>query len=128
MADKTLAVHGFGVELRADSQLTDIFIAGDALATTRLLRQGSLSQYGTRHRAMMRYCNEHPGSLGFVISQDGDIRATMRSGDRLILWENINAQLAFRSENRHVPINDLTPMMSLFHYWGNSVIGIPADS
>jgi len=114
VADKRLVVHGFGVELRADSQLTDIFIAGDSLATTRLLRPGSLSQFGTRHRAMLRYCNEHPGSLGFVISQDGDIRATMRDRDRLILWENINPQLAFRSENRRVRINDLAPMMGLF--------------
>ena len=124
VADKSLAVYGFGVELLADSQLTDIFIAGDSLATPRLQRKGSLSQYGTRHRAMMRYCSEHPGSLGFVISQDGDIRATMRHGDRVILWENINAQLAFRSENRSIPISDVPSMMDLFQYWSQSVTGI----
>jgi hypothetical protein len=77
---------------------------------------------------MMRYCNEHPGSLGFVISQDGDIRATMRHDGRLILWENINAQLAFRSENRRVRINDLTPMMGLFQHWVLSVTGVTAES
>ncbi len=123
VADKSLAVHGFGVELLADSQLTDIFIAGDALATPRLQRQSPLSHYGTRHRAIMRYCNEHPGSLGFVISQDGDIRATMRHHDRLILWENINAQLAFRSENRRIPISDLAPMVSLFQHWAHALSG-----
>jgi len=128
VADKSLVVHGFGVELRANSQLTDIFIAGDSSATPGLLRAGSLSQFGTRHRAMMRYCNENPGALGFVISQDGDIRATMRHDDRLILWENINAQLAFRSENRRVRINDLTPMMDLFQYWAGSVAGIGSGS
>ncbi len=123
VADKGLVVHGFGVELRADSQLTDIFIAGDSLASAQLLRQASLSQFGTRHRAMMRYCNAYPGSLGFVISQDGDIRATMRCDERLILWENINAQLAFRSENRRVKISNLTPVMGLFQSWVDSVTG-----
>ncbi len=124
VADKRLVVHGFGVELRPDSELTDIFIAGDSLATPKLLRKGSLSQFGTRHRAMMRYCNEHPASLGFVVSQDGDIRATMRDGDRLILWENINVQLAFRSENRRVKIGNLTPMMGLLQSWVHSVTGM----
>ena len=59
---------------------------------------------------MMRYCYEHEGALGFVISQDGDIRATMRIGDRLVLWENINVQLAFKAEN-------LSPMMDMFNHW-----------
>ncbi|MEO8495520.1 MAG: phage/plasmid primase, P4 family [Planctomycetota bacterium] len=128
VADQRLVVHGFGVELRADSHLTDIYIAGDSLATETLLRKGTLSQFGTRHRAMLRYCNEHPNSLGFVISQDGDIRATMRHGDRLILWENINVQLAFRSENRRVKISNLTPMMGLLQSWVESVTGIAAES
>ena len=37
----------------------------------------------------MRYCFAHPGSLGFVISQDGEIRAMTRVGAQLIIWENI---------------------------------------
>ena len=48
---------------------------------------------------MMRYCWENPGSLGFVVSQDGDIRAMLRLKDRLVLWENIEVQLAIRSES-----------------------------
>ena len=38
---------------------------------------------------MMRYCFAHHGSLGFVISQDGEIRAMTRVGARLIIWENL---------------------------------------
>lgn len=121
LLDRSLTVHGFGVELRSASDLTDIFIADDCHATPRRLRRALLSQFGTRHRAMMRYCYETEGALGFVISQDGDIRATTRVGDRLVLWENINVQLAFKTENRSGPVQDLTPMMGLFRFWSHSV-------
>jgi hypothetical protein len=90
-------------------------------ATPRLLRPASLSQFGTRHRAMMRHCYENEGAVGFVISQDGDIRATTKVGDHLVLWENIHVQLAFRTENRSGRIQNLTPMMGLFRFWSHSV-------
>jgi hypothetical protein len=123
LLDKSLVVHGFGVEARADAGLTEVYMAGDAKATTELLRQAPLSQFGTRHRAMLRYCDEHEGALGFVISQDGDIRATMKYRGRLVLWENINVQLAYRAENRGGLITDFSPttITGLFHHWMHSV-------
>ncbi|MCU0959409.1 MAG: hypothetical protein MUF48_04830 [Pirellulaceae bacterium] len=121
LLDRSLVVHGFGVELRSDSDLAEISIAGDTHATPRLLRKASLSQFGTRHRAMMRYCHAHAGSLGFIISQDGDVRATMKVGSRLVLWENINVQLAFKEENRGDPIRNLMPMLGIFQQWADSV-------
>jgi hypothetical protein len=98
--DKSLIVHGFGVELRADSKLSEVWLARDSQAQPRLLRTAHLEEYGTRHRAMIRYCFEMPESLGFVVSQDGDIRAMTRIGDRLVLWENVNVQLAFNVNNQ----------------------------
>jgi hypothetical protein len=123
LLDKSLVVHGFGVEARASSEVSDIFIAGDAPASQRLLRQVPISQFGTRHRAMMRYCNENEGALGCVISQDGDIRAIMKYRDRLVLWENINVQLAYRVENRGSLIRNFSSqkMTGLFQYWMHSV-------
>ena len=98
--DKSLVVHGFGVELRADSALNEVWIAGDSRAHARWMRTTRLEEFGTRHRAMMRYCFETPGTLGFVISQDGDVRAVTRIRDKLLLWENVNVQLAFRAEGQ----------------------------
>ena len=46
----------------------------------------------------MRYCFEIPGTRGFVISQDGDVRAVTRIRGKLVFWENVNVQLAFRAE------------------------------
>ena len=66
--------------------------------SSNLLRKSELTQYGTRHRAMMRYCYDKPGSLGLVVSQDGDIRAMTRIDDMLVLWENIDVQLAYRRQ------------------------------
>ena len=97
--DRGMTVRGFGVEVRSDNQLSHVFTAGDSQAAPRHLRQAELSQFGTRHRAMMRYCYSHPGALGFVISQDGDIRAMVKIGDKLVLWENVEIALAFRAED-----------------------------
>ena len=123
LLDQSLVVHGFGVEAQPDADVTDVFLAGDATANQRVLRQVPISQFGTRHRAMLRYCDENEGALGFVISQDGDIRATMKYRGQLVLWENINVQLAYRAENRGSLISDFSQqtMTGLFQYWVHSV-------
>jgi hypothetical protein len=110
LMDRRLYVQGFGVEVRSGEPIEHIAIAGDPLASPERLRRGDLEQFGTRHRAMMRYCYEHPGALGFVVSQDGDIRAVLRIGERLVLWENIEVQLAFRSETGALIRQDYTPV------------------
>lgn len=123
LMDRSLVVHGFGVETRSSSTLKEVEVAGDAKANTRLFRKVPLSQFGTRHRAMLRYCDANDGALGFVISQDGDIRATMKHRGRLVLWENINVQLAYRSENRGSLIGNFSPSMisGLFGHWMTSL-------
>jgi hypothetical protein len=110
LLDRRMVVHGFGVEVRTDNLLSDIFVARDSHANPKLLRQGELTQYGTRHRAMMRYCYDKPGSLGFVVSQDGDIRAMTRIADLLVLWENIDVQLAYRPAGG-LPGQQLSPVL-----------------
>ncbi len=122
LLDESLVAHGFGVEARPDADLSEIYVAGDALGSTHLLREAPLSQFGTRHRAMLRYCDENEDALGFVISQDGDIRATMKYRGRIVLWENINVQLAYRSENHGVAIPDFSPatISGIFQYWLHS--------
>ena len=38
---------------------------------------------------MLRYCAANPNSLGFIVSQDGDVRAVARDQENAILWDNI---------------------------------------
>jgi hypothetical protein len=109
--DERMVVHGFGVEVRTDNHLSDIHVARDSHADRRLLRKSELTQYGTRHRAMMRYCYDKPRSLGLVVSQDGDIRAMTRIEDMLVLWENIDVQLAYKPSGGHLSGQQPGPLL-----------------
>lgn len=41
---------------------------------------------------MMRYCARKPGSIGFVVSQEGVVRCMTKLGNRLVMWENTRLQ------------------------------------
>ena len=89
LASPELGIHGFGVEIRTKKEPSSIFISSTAQPQERNLRRVDPNHYGTRHRSMMRYCFANPKSVGFVISQDGEIRAMTRVRSRLIMWENL---------------------------------------
>jgi hypothetical protein len=89
LATPELAIKGFGVEIRTKKEPVTVFISSTAEPHKRTTRRVDPSHYGTRHRSMMRYCFANPKSVGFVISQDGEIRAMTRVGNRLIMWENL---------------------------------------
>jgi hypothetical protein len=93
LLSQTLEVIGFGVEITAPEEPSVVFIADDVHATESRLRQVDYQLYGTRHRSMMRYCASFPGSVGFVVSQDGDVRVMTKVDGRLVVWENIRLQL-----------------------------------
>jgi hypothetical protein len=43
----------------------------------------SIASFGMRHRSAIRFCQQVPGSLAFVISQDGDVRLFAMKDGRL---------------------------------------------
>ena len=51
----------------------------------------NLRKFGTRHRSAYRFCMSVPGSLAFIISQDGDIRVMHSSADDVFLWDGFYA-------------------------------------
>ena len=77
----------FGVEIRTDAQLTALLVASSA--DLQKSRTVDAEVFGTRHRSMARFTSANPNSLGFVVSQDGDIRAITRVGNRTVLFENV---------------------------------------
>jgi len=93
LLDPNLEVQGFGVEITVSEEPSEIYAAGDLWASEWFLRKVDYQHYGTRHRSMMRYCTKFPGSVGFVISQDGDVRVMTKVDGRLVIWENIQLQL-----------------------------------
>ena len=99
-----LKVKGFGAVIKNIELPEFIYLSKTSIIATKKLVKVSPNHFGTRHRSMFSYCWKHEGSLGFVVSQDGDIRAITKIGDRLIMWENIKVQQLFRSRNLKRPI------------------------
>ncbi len=93
LARPDLSIVGFGVEIRPKNEIDVVYLSPGPKAGLKTLRRIDPNHYGTRHRSMMRYCAAHPKSIGFVISQDGEIRAMTRVGGRLVMWENLQVLL-----------------------------------
>jgi hypothetical protein len=85
-----LEVRGFGVVITADALPREVCRARDPAGLE--LEPLDYDHYGTRHRSMMRYCGAVPGSIGFVVSQDGDVRVMTSLEGRLVMWDNVRLQ------------------------------------
>jgi hypothetical protein len=92
LLDKDLNVKGFGTVIRVQKLPDFIYLSKTALVNEDKLIKVIPTSYGTRHQSMFSYCWHHSGSIGLVVSQDGDIRAITRLDDKLIMWENIKVQ------------------------------------
>ena len=95
--DNNLNVKGFGAVVKKIKLPNEVYISKTARFIDKNLQPINPNYFGTRHRAMFSYCWKNEGSLGFVVSQDGDIRAITKIGDKLIIWENIKVQHLYRS-------------------------------
>ncbi|MCC8409127.1 hypothetical protein LJ707_09305 [Mucilaginibacter sp. UR6-1] len=95
---RDMVSQGFGGVLKTRRMPRKIFVSPTATASPKSLIPADPSHFGTRHRSMIAYCWNHPGSLGLVISQDGEIRAFHRIDEKLIMWENIKTQQFLKSK------------------------------
>ncbi len=91
-----LSVYGFGAVITLEDPPTSIRAARDDTGNPARPTLLSYEEFGTRHRSMMRFCSSYPGSVGFVVSQDGDVRAMTRVGDDLVVWNNVRLQRILR--------------------------------
>ena len=92
LINKHLSVSGFGVEIKTSKIPEGIYFSSTQIPNESSLQAVDYNHFGTRHRSMMRYCWNYPGSVGFVVSQDGDVRAMTKYGNKLIVWDNIKLQ------------------------------------
>ena len=99
-----LAVKGFGTIITVEDAPSAVFAAQDELAIASRRLPLSYDAFGTRHRSMMRYCHSHAGSVGFVISQDGDIRAMAKVGQDLVVWDGVRLQRVLLRDTANEPI------------------------
>jgi hypothetical protein len=87
--DFDLRFHGFGAEILVRDDPKYVFLANASSPSDKDLVPLEPSHFGMRHRSMMRFCAHHADSVGFVVSQDGDISAMTVEGKRLYVWENV---------------------------------------
>lgn len=89
LMDNSLNVQGFGSVITCEEEPRSVYLARDSFGTFEKLSKIDPNHFGTRHRSMMRYCNKYEDSIGFVISQDGDVRVITKIDEKLLIWENI---------------------------------------
>ncbi len=94
--DFDLRFSGFGAEILVGDDPRRVFQASASNPSHTDLVPLEPAHFGMRHRSMMRFCARHVGAIGFVISQDGDIRAMSANGSRLLVWENVMVLHLFR--------------------------------
>jgi hypothetical protein len=81
----TLRIIGFGAEVTAS------FSGGDKVQianTTEAIetKEVRFSEYGTRHRSAFRFVACMEPSVGFIMSQDGGVKAVRQVGSELVMW------------------------------------------
>ncbi|MGA3149913.1 MAG: hypothetical protein ABSF33_20940, partial [Acidimicrobiales bacterium] len=88
--DDNLTLHGFGTEILTGETPDTIWFAGNPSGSAAKRSPCEYERFGTRHRSMMRYCASHPESIGFVVSQDGAVRAISAVDGEVTVWDNIS--------------------------------------
>jgi hypothetical protein len=86
-----LCLNGFGTEITIREDPANVVLASNPQASK--IKKLDLNHYGTRHRSMLRYCGANPSSLGFIVSQDGDVRAVACHSENTVLWDNIQIKI-----------------------------------
>ena len=88
--DSHLSLRAFGVEITLENDPEAVLRAENPYGTQT--KELDLNHFGMRHRSMIRYCAADPSSIGFVVSQDGDVRAITNVKGQVLLWENVRIQ------------------------------------
>ncbi|MEZ0390131.1 MAG: putative sensor domain DACNV-containing protein [Verrucomicrobium sp.] len=84
VVDQRLCVLGFGGEIRVDRTVLQVKHAQDLHGT--VTNPWNVQSDGTRHRSVYRLCSVEPQVIGFVISQDSQVRMIANVDDSVVFW------------------------------------------
>ncbi len=82
--DHRACVLGFGGEIQVDHNVFRVSQAHDLDGTA--LSDWNVQSDGTRHRAVYRLCSVEPEVIGFVISQDSQVRMIANVDGSVVFW------------------------------------------
>ena len=82
--DEHLRPLRFATHLAAPKWVGEVFEGThkDVIPTQKV----ELIRFGTRHNSAICFVGACPGAIGFVISEDGPVRALLRVGEAIWLW------------------------------------------
>lgn len=81
----SLRIIGFGAEVTTSFSAGDkVHVAHTAEATKT--KEVQFAEYGTRHRSAFRFVASMEPSVGFILSQDGGVKAIRQVGSTLVMW------------------------------------------
>ena len=94
LLSRDLRLWGFGAEITASRPLSeDEHVEyDDHPEPLGKPAPEPLSDFGMRHRSAIRFCQEVPGTMAFVISQDGGIRLFHSVEGRVRQWVELSAE------------------------------------
>lgn len=82
--DQRMCIIGFGGEIRVDRNVLRVDQSMDLDGTQ--LQEWNVQADGTRHRSVYRLCSVEPETLGFVISQDSQVRLIANVNESVVFW------------------------------------------
>ncbi len=92
-----LMVLGFGAMFPSREAPPTAYLVDGADATVRHLHD--LTQYGARHRSAAAFADDNPGTIAFVLSEDGPLSCFLRpvfNDLPLLLWRPVSLSWLFR--------------------------------
>ncbi len=84
-----LEVLGFGVKIGSGKSVRTVYNGALFTRKHRVVKRIDISEFGTRHSSMLRYCRADRNAIGIVVSQDGHVRLITTIGKNLVMWENV---------------------------------------
>lgn len=84
VVDQRMSIVGFGGEIRVDRNVLQVFQAFDL--DGKKLIPWNVQNDGTRHRSVYRLCSVEPKVVGFVISQDSQVRLIANVDGAVVFW------------------------------------------
>lgn len=81
----TLRIIGFGAEVTARLSGKDWVHIAKMTEPTRT-KKVRFEEYGTRHRSVFRFVASMEPTVGFIMSQDGGVKAVRQVGSKLVMW------------------------------------------
>jgi hypothetical protein len=88
--DRNLVLHGFGGSIKANRQGPELRKCIDLETEAEVPRDELLRPFGERHKSAYYLCHEVPGSIAFVISQDGDLRVFASDEGRVYFGNHLH--------------------------------------